>query len=144
MIGNLASYEFRWRRWALLRDVIVTHLEQAKAGSRYKHFASIGHALGKESVRIPAEALTNELREIRGKLAERSVADLVLGPVTASVLYPDVKLEAARPLTARELTHIAPIRSEETLDQYFALMLDSMLEVCARPDADGMIEVHDG
>lgn len=142
MISKNASYEFRWRRWALLRDVVVTHLEGAKPGSRYEHFARIGRALGVQSVRIPAAPLAAELREIREGLAKLAIEDLVIGPITAGVLYPTVKLEEARPLTQAELAQIAPVASEKTLDQYFASMLDSMLEVCS--GEQDMIEVHDG
>lgn len=144
MVGRNASYEFRWRRWALLRDAIATHLEGASAGSRYQQFASIGRALGVESVRIPAAALATELRQIRDALARHPVEDLVLGPITAKVLYPTLTLEAARPLTRTELSHVAPIGNDTMLDQYFASMLDSMLDVCAHPAQDGTIEVHDG
>lgn len=144
MIGNQASYEFRWRRWALLRDTVAFLMESEKPGSRYEHFASIGHALGVDSMKIPAESLAAELREIREGLKKRSVDDLVLGPITASVLYPAAKLERARPLTRVELAHVAPIGDEQTLDQYFASMLDSMADVCAHPAADGTIEVLDG
>lgn len=141
MVGKQASFEFRWRRWALLRDVVAAHLDD---GSRYRRLASIGEALGVDSLRIPAAELEKELLEIRAGLAGRSMNDLVLGPITAKVLQPTVKLDAARPLTRNELSQLAPIGTDETLDQYFASMIDSMLEVCAHPDETGMIEVHDG
>ena len=144
MIGKHASYEFRWRRWALLRDVVVTHLERPSQGERFVQFESIGNALGVASAHIPAAALERELRQIRARLAEHPVSDLVLGPITARVLYPTLTLEKARPLTHGELAHVAPIGDEKTLDQYFSSMIDSMLEVCAHPNEDGTIEIHDG
>lgn len=144
MVGVNASYEFRWRRWALLRDTVATHLENTESGSRFPHFATIGQALGSGSVRIPAAPLASELQEIRRELAALSVDALVLGPTTARVLYPSVQLETARPLTRLELSQVAPVGDEKTLDAYFASMVDSMLEVCAVPAADGSIEVIDG
>jgi hypothetical protein len=143
MVGKQASYEFRWRRWALLRDVVVTHLE-APDGDRFEHFVSIGHALGVESMKIPAAALGAELRRIRGALGKRPVDDLVLGPITARVLYPNVNLEAPRPMTKTELSQLVPVGEAKTLAEYFSSMLDSMLEVCEHPTPDGTIEVHDG
>lgn len=144
MVGTRASYEFRWRRWALLRDVVAAHLEGASTSRRYPVFASIGGAVGFVSVHVPAEALAAELREIRAQLAERPVTDLVLGPMTARVLYPRLSVQTARPLTHIELSQVAPIGDEKTLDHYFASMIDSMLEVCEHPTADGTIEIHDG
>ena len=144
MVGAHASFEFRWRRWALLRDVVVAHLEEEQSGARFPHFASIGNALGVPAVHIPAAALAAEVRDIRAGLAKRSVEHLVLGPPTASVLYPNVKLERSRPLSRTELTQVAPQRDNEPLEEYFASMLDSMLEVCASPLDDGTIEVLDG
>lgn len=144
LIGANASYEFRWRRWALLRDVVATHLEGENVGSRYPQFASIGRALGMESVRIPAKVLAAELREIGEALAKHPVTDLVLGPITAQVLYPALALERSRPLTRTELAHVAPIGDETTLDRYFASMLNSMLDVCASPGDGDEIEVLDG
>lgn len=144
MVGTKSSFEFRWRRWALLRDVVVTHLENGVAGSRYRHFTSIGSALGVSSLEVPAAPLERELLEIRTALANRPISDLVLGPATAKVLNPDAELAVARPLTRTELSDVAPIGADETLGQYFASMIDSMLEVCAEPDEDGVVEVHDG
>lgn len=140
MIGNAASYEFRWRRWALLRDTVAAHGEP----TRFPHFTSIGRALGVESMKIPAAPLAAELRDIRAELTKRSIDDLMLGPITASVLYPTLKLEQPRPLSRTELAHVAPIGDAQTLDQYFASMLDSMAEVCDHPAADGTIELLDG
>ena len=144
LVGNRSSYEFRWRRWALLRDTVAAHLEDTKSGSRFPHFASISQALGVESMRIPAAPLAAELREMRAGLAKHSVEELMLGPATAGVLYPNVKLEQARPMTRNELANVAPIGAATTLEQYFASMLDSMLDVCAQPAPDGTIEVIDG
>jgi hypothetical protein len=138
MVGDHASYEFRWRRWALLRDTVL------EPTGRYPHFASIGGALGMDSLKIPAAALAAELSEIREVLRTRTVEHLMLGPVTASVLYPTIKLDQPRPLSRAELTHVAPIGEDEKLDQYFASMLDSMADVCAHPAPDGTIEVLDG
>lgn len=142
MISKRASFEFRWRRWALLRDAVATHLESDSPGSRYPHFASIGRALGVGSMRIPAAPLATELREIREGLAKHPITDLVLGPITASILYPAAKLTESRPLTQAELAHVAPVGNERTLDGYFASMLDSMLEV-SETDQE-TIEVVDG
>lgn len=144
MLGKGASYEFRWRRWALLRDAVVAHLEDGKPGSRFPEFATIGDALGVDSVSIEATKLARELREIRAALGKLSVDDLVLGPPTASVLYRGTTLEAARPLTRTELLQIAPPGGAETLEQYFSTMFESMLHVCASPTEDGTIEILDG
>lgn len=144
MLGRRASYEFRWRRWALLRDAVATHLEMERPGSRYRYFESIGDALGVGSVQVPADALADELREIREGLDKRPVDALVLGPKTARVLYPQAGQARARPLTGTELTQIAPIGEAKTLAQYFSSMLDAMLDVCAHPMESGTIEIYDG
>lgn len=144
MLGREASYEFRWRRWALLRDAVVAHLEDARPGSRFPQFATIESALGVVSIRLPAGELAKELETIRTELAKRTVDDLVMGEVTASVLYPTVRPAGPRPLTQTERHEIAPPGESTSLDQYFSSMLESMLHVCSRPDADGKIEVLDG
>lgn len=144
MLGQGASYEFRWRRWALLRDAVVAHLEGGTSGSRFPQFAAIGNALGVASVRLPGAALAAELEAIRSGFAAHTLDDLVMGVSTASVLYPNVQLEAARPLSNAERHHIAPPGESRTLDQYFSAMLESMLQVAEHPDRDGTIEVLDG
>jgi hypothetical protein len=45
MIGRGASYEFRWRRWALLRDTVAMHLEDGRSGTRYPQLARVGDAM---------------------------------------------------------------------------------------------------
>jgi hypothetical protein len=142
-VGTLASYVFGWRRGALLGDVVVPHLD-AREGDRFEHFVSIGPALGVESMKIRGAALGAVLRLIRGALGKRPVDDLVLGPITARVLYPNVNLEAPRPMTKTELSQLVPVGEAKTLAEYFSSMLDSMLEVCEHPTPDGTIEVHDG
>ena len=144
MLGQGASYEFRWRRWALMRDAIVAHLEGHQPGSRFPQFAAIGNALGVDAVHLPATELAAELREIRSGLAKLTVDELVLGPPTAMVLYPGVQLDTARLLTRAELAHVAPIADAKTLAEYFSTMLESMLHVCDHPADDGTIEVVDG
>lgn len=144
MVGDKASYEFRWRRWALLRDVITTKLERDRAAPRFPRFTSIGQALGVDSLRIEAAPLEKELHEIKAVLREVPVEELVLGPITARVLYPTLEIAAPRALTSVELAQVAPIGAAKMLDEYFASMLDSMLDVCAHPSADGTIEVLDG
>lgn len=144
MVGKEASYEFRWRRWALLRDVVVTHLEGKSSGSRFPGFNSIGTALGVSSIEISAPHLARELATIREELATRTLADLVIDVPTASVLYPTIRATGPRSLTRHELHQLAPAGDSETLDQYFSSMLESMLDVCASPNQEGMIEVLDG
>jgi hypothetical protein len=144
MLGKGAAYEFRWRRWALLRDAVVHHLEAAHCGSRFPQFNSIGNALGVASIRIPAIPLLQEIEVIRTELAARSIEDLVIGEATASVLYPTGRHAAVRRMTQIELHEIAPAGDAMTLDRYFSSMLETMLQVCSHPDADGTIEVLDG
>lgn len=140
LIGNDASYEFRWRRWALLRDAISAHLDPAS----FPRFLSIGDALGTGSVRIPAAELATEIDAIDAGLGDKPVEALVLGPRTAAVLYPGVVTEQPRPLTRTELSQIAPIGEERTLRDYFASMLSSIRDVCAHPFDDGNVESFDG
>jgi hypothetical protein len=45
MIGAGASFEFRWRRWALLRDTVAARLEGGEVGKKFPLLASIGNAL---------------------------------------------------------------------------------------------------
>lgn len=144
MLGKGASYEFRWRRWALLRDAVIAHLEHNRPGSRFPQFAAIGNALGVPSIKLAAATLATEIEAIRTQLASRTVDDLVISAATASVLYPNVKLDIPRALTKAELQQIAPFGDERTLDAYFSSMLDSMLHVSNHPESDGTIEVLDG
>ena len=140
LIGKDASYEFRWRRWALLRDTIAAHLEEAK----FPRFFEIGGALGTGSIRISAAELTQEIDAIEAGLGDKPVDALMIGPRTAAVLYPGVAAEDPRPLTRPELSQIAPIGDEKNLRAYFASMLGSIRDVCARPFDDGCVEAIDG
>lgn len=139
VIGDGASCEFRWRRWALLRDVVDIHL-----GNQYIAFFSIGEALGGVTVRVSARLLADEMRTIRVQLMTRSIEDLVIGPVTARVLYPRSAGETPRPLTRQELADIAPIGDSQTLEHYFASLVDAILDACEHPWDDGTLDVVDG
>lgn len=145
LIGQTAAYEFRWRRWALLRDAISAHLEAGVTGSRFPRFMQIGDALGQsDPVRIVARELAQEIADIQRALGDQPIEAMVLGPPTAAALYPGLRLEAPRPLTKAELLQIAPVGDETTLAAYFSSMLDSITNVCASPAADGTVEVLDG
>lgn len=140
LVGEHASYEFRWRRWAMLRDVVKTHLD--KSGLRFASFLSIESALGSPH-RIVAKRLAEEIETMRRELADRPIEQLVIGPETAAVVYPGAVLAEPRPLTEKELASVAPI-GETTLGGYFASMLDSIADVCAHPFPDACVEVFDG
>ena len=139
LLGAGASYEFRWRRWSLLRDVVEAHL-----GGDFPVFMSIGEALGGATIRLSAQKLASEMRALRDLLVDRPITDLVIGPTTARVLYPRATIEAPRPLTHLELNQVAPIGDSTTLAHYFSSMIDSILDVCAHPLEDGTVEVIDG
>ncbi|MGE0399835.1 MAG: hypothetical protein AB7T06_24180 [Kofleriaceae bacterium] len=140
VVGDNASYEFRWRRWAMLRDVVKAHLD--RDGHRFVHFVSIERALW-SPLRIVAKRLGEEVGEMRRLLADRPIDLLVLGPETAAVIYPGAVLAEPRPLTTKELTSVAPI-AEPTLGGYFASMIDSIEDVCKHPFSDACVEVIDG
>ena len=140
MIGNGASYEFRWRTWALLRDVLVAHLDEESLPA----FCSLGDAMVDQGLRVRAGALLDDLERIRAWLVGRPFDDLVLGPRTSALLHFTSQPLQRRPLTQNEVEKIRPIAGSEDLAQYFATMLDSMARVCAHPTADGTLEVVDG
>jgi len=143
LIGTNASYEFRWRRWALLRDTVEAHVEGGKGGSKFPRFASIGDALV-EPLRVPAKELLDEILQIREALKPHPISALMLGSATAAVLYVGSKLEAPRPLTQVELSQIIPVGGATNLDEYFTAMLDSIIHVCKNPAQDGTVEILDG
>lgn len=142
MIGQGASYEFRWRRWALLRDTVAAHLEDGKTGTRFPRFASIGDAL-LAPLKLPARELHQEIAAMRDGLGPLPITALVLGEATAAVLYIGAKMDAPRPLTRTELAQIAPIGDTIRLGDYFLSMFTSIIEVCDS-DSEGMVEVIDG
>lgn len=51
MIGSKSAFEFRWRRWALLRDTVL-FLEPTPG--RFGHFHSVGDAGPREPRRARA------------------------------------------------------------------------------------------
>lgn len=140
-IGSGASYEFRWRSWALLRDTLAEHLD---GSARFPTFFAIGDALVAGSIRLVAATLAAELEQIRSGLAGRTLADLVVGPRTAAILHGGFTPKGSRPLTRVEIENIRHPGSAEQLTDYFATMLDSFTRVAAHPDPDGMIEIVDG
>ena len=142
LIGKGASYEFRWRRWALLRDTAAAHLEGGRSGTRFPRFASIGEALLRPT-KLPARELRSELDAIRAGLGDLPISALVLGEETAAVVKMGARLEAPRPLTENELAQLTPVGSAVKLEEYFSSMFDSIVDVCDHPDDAGMIEVLD-
>ncbi|MEO8552202.1 MAG: hypothetical protein ABI678_19635 [Kofleriaceae bacterium] len=120
----------------------MAHLEHGQAGTGFPSFHAIGDALGTGSVRVSAAALAAELREIRERLRALTPAMLWLGERTANVLYHEKA--AARPLTAYELSQLTPVGDSKDLAEYFASLLDSLDNVCAKPASDGTIEIVDG
>jgi hypothetical protein len=141
MIGNQAAFEFRWRRWGLLRDTVMS-LEPA--AGRFPHLYSIGDALAHGSLRVSAAALGEEVRTVMTLLAGRTLDDLAISPSTAAVLYFGTRLDAPRTLTANERNQIAPPGSAADLAEYFRSICESMLEVCRHPLDDGHVEILDG
>jgi hypothetical protein len=141
MIGEGAAYEFRWRRWALLRDTLL-YLEREP--NRFPTFSAIGDALVAGSLKLPAAALGEEITGILRRLRGHTVEELAMSPTTASVLYMGAKLEVPRRLTEHERTNVAPPGVEGDLADFFGSMCESMIEVCARPLVDGRIEILDG
>ena len=140
IIGDGASYEFRWRTWALLRDVVVATLDEASLPA----FCSLGDALVQGAMRVEAAVLAADITRIREWLVGRPFEDLVLGPRTSAMLHFTNKPTERRALTLTEIEGIRPIADSQDLAEYFATMLDSLEHVCAHPGADGTLEVVDG
>ena len=76
VLGEGASYEFRWRTWALLRDVLVANLDE----HTLPEFSSLGDALVEDDLHVNAAALAEEVERIRAWLVGRQFEELVLGP----------------------------------------------------------------
>jgi len=140
LIGHGASYEFRWRTWALLRDVVVASVDEASIEA----FASLGDALVSGSLRVNAKALAADIETIRAWLVDQPFEALVIGPRTSAVVHMTSMANTRRPMSRREIENIRPIADSKDLAEYFAVMLDSFARVCSKPHADGAIEVIDG
>jgi hypothetical protein len=140
LIGEGASYEFRWRTWALLRDVLVANLDEASIEA----FASLGDALVTGSLRVNAQALAADIAMIREWLVGKPFEALVIGPRTSAIVHMTRMASTRRPLSRREIENIRPIADSKDLAEYFAVMLDSYARVSSKPYADGTIEVIDG
>jgi hypothetical protein len=138
LIGKGSSFEFRWRRWALLRDTTM-NVSQTPRPQLY----SIGNGLLK-SVRLHAGGLAADVEAVRRILRGKSVDLLAISPQTAAVLYMGAKLAEPRPLTPAERSQVAPARDGSDLADYFSSLLDSMFDVCGHPFEDGCVEVIDG
>ena len=140
VIGQDASYEFRWRTWALLRDVLAANLDEA----RIEAFASLGDALVNGASRLSAQALAADIATIREWLVGKPFEMLVIGPRTSAIVHMTSMANTRRPLSRREIENIRPIADSTDLAEYFAAMLDSLGHVCSKPYADGKIEIIDG
>jgi hypothetical protein len=138
LLGRNASYEFRWRRWALLRDTV-----EAVLGTGFPTLASFGEVLTRGPRRLAASALATEVTEIHARFTDLPVSNLMLGPQTAAVLYPRITLARARPLTELELEEVAPVGNAKTLGDYFASTCQSIAYVCENPFIDGTVELVD-
>ncbi len=139
LVGAGASYEFRWRRWALLRDTVAAHFEDGVAGTRFPTLLAIGAG----SVRVPANEFAFEIVKIRELLRGCAIEGLRISHQTSTILYQSA-VPGSRPLRPNELAQIAPVGDARDLEEYFSSMLDSFADVCAPPAADGTVEALDG
>jgi hypothetical protein len=139
-LGDGASYEFRWRTWALLRDVLVANLDEATLPT----FCSLGDAMVDSPMHVDAAALASEIAQIRAWLVDKPFEMLVIGPRTSVLVHMTNMATTRRPLSWVEIDRIRPIGASKDLAEYFALMLDSFERVCAHPQPGGMIELIDG
>ncbi len=140
VIGQSASYEFRWRTWAMLRDVVVANLDE----QAIETFASIGDALVNGSTRLDARALAADIKTIREWLVGKPFESLVIGPRTSAIVHMTSMANTRRPMSRREIESIRPIADSKDLADYFAVMLDSLDQVASSPHPDGTVEVLDG
>jgi hypothetical protein len=140
VLGLDASYEFRWRTWALLRDVVVANMDEAEVEA----FASLGDALVNGSFRVEARALAEDVALIRQFLVGKPFEALVIGPRTSAIVHMTSMANTRRPMSRREIENIRPIADSKDLADYFAVMLDSLDRVCSKPHPDGTLEVIDG
>ncbi len=140
VIGKGASYEFRWRSWALLRDVVVANLDEAALPA----FCSLGDAMVKGTISVNADRLAADIAQIRQWLVGRSFDELVIGPRTASLVHLTDAVKGHRQLTLTEIDRIRPIANSPDLADYFCTMLDSLARVSSHPNDDDTIEVVDG
>jgi hypothetical protein len=139
VLGNGASYEFRWRTWALLRDVVVANLDEATLPA----FCCLGDALVQPTLQVDAHALASDVARIRAWLVGRSFEELVLGPRTSAILHFTNKPTERRAMARAEVERIRPIAGSQDLAEYFGVILDSLERVCAHPNTDGTLEVVD-
>jgi hypothetical protein len=140
-----SSFEFRWRRWALLRDCLAHHLEAGRPGSVFPAIASLGDALVEGRIEVDPRILGAELRAARDRLRGIDANALMIGPETAAVLYLGTRAGAPRPLTQVERKNI-PGASEPARDlaDHFTPFFDSAIAVCDHAEAAGKpIEVLD-
>lgn len=140
VIGKGASYEFRWRTWALLRDVIAANLEETSMPA----FSAIGDAMVKGTMTLDAATLGADIGRIRDWLVGKSFDELVIGPRTSALVHFTDMATSRRQLTMTEIDRIRPIADSVDLAEYFSTMLDSLARVSAHPNDDGTIEVIDG
>lgn len=143
LIGDGASYEFRWRRWALLRDTVSLALEAGARGTKFPRIAMLDE-LAHGPRRVDARELATEVEQLRRALAAIPVAVLAISPATAAVLYLGAKFDGPRLLTSAERAQISPAGDANNLADYFESLLDGFDHVCRHPHADASIEVLDG
>jgi len=140
VIGKGASYEFRWRTWALLRDVIAANLDETTMPA----FSALGDVLVKGTMTLDAATLGADIGRIREWLVGKSFDELVIGPRTSALVHFTDMATSRRQLTMTEIDRIRPIADSADLAEYFSTMLDSLARVSANPNDDGTIEVIDG
>jgi hypothetical protein len=140
VIGAGASYEFRWRTWALLRDVLVANLDETTLPA----FCSLGNAMVEGTTHVKADQLAADIAAIREWLTGKPLTALVIGPRTSALVHFTDKATHRRPLNWNEIDRIRPIADSTDLAEYFATMLDSFARVCAHPAPDGTLEIVDG
>ena len=145
MMAGGAAYEFRWRRWALLRDCVVHHLEGGAPASRFPLLVSIGRALGEGGLKLDPALLAAELRKIQGEFAAHKVTAMMLGPETPSVLYLGARgSEAGRVMTESERREISATDDNMSLAAFFEVFFSNALAVCQRAaELGAAVEVVD-
>lgn len=140
VIGKGASYEFRWRTWALLRDVLAANIDETTVPA----FAALGDVLVKGTMTVDAAQLAADVAKIREWCVGKSFEMLVIGPRTSALVHFTDLATSRRQLSMTEIERIRPIADSNDLAEYFSTMLDSLARVSAHPADDGTVEVLDG
>jgi hypothetical protein len=143
--GPSGSFERRWIVYAMLRDNVQHHLEHGTRSTEFSHLHTLGEALIRGEVSVPALELRRELERV-GDVLRRSIEELAVGVRTRSIQMVRLPLPTeGETVLASSIGWEAPFPLEGalTLDDAFGSLVAELLRITDAATDSDVVSVAD-